>query len=70
MHRLVRSEARLEIDPPQRRDGRGAYLHGRPGCIDAFAKRRGGLRSLRWTPPVAERARIATALAADAGRVR
>jgi predicted RNA-binding protein YlxR (DUF448 family) len=70
LRRLVRSGAGLALDPAQRAPGRGAYLHPRHGCVEAFARRRGGVRSLRWTPPAGERARIAAALADDARSVR
>ena len=46
----------------RRAPGRGAYLHGRPVCWAAFAKRRGSVRSLRWTPSPAARERLVESL--------
>lgn len=67
MRRIVRTGGRLELDLAQRRPGRGAYLHPASACIDAWRRRRGAVRSLRWSPPVVERARLAAVLTSPTG---
>ncbi|MET0154202.1 MAG: DUF448 domain-containing protein [Candidatus Binatia bacterium] len=49
---------RLVWDGGRRRPGRGAYLHLRPDCVEAFARRKPFLRSLRASVPRAERERF------------
>lgn len=62
--RVVFAAGTLAADPRRRAAGRGAYLHRRPACADAFVARRGAVRSLRATPPRPERERFVAALAA------
>ena len=62
--RFVVSAGELAPDLPARAPGRGAWLHRRPECWDAFARRRGPVRALRATPSAASRARLSTALSA------
>jgi uncharacterized protein len=50
--------AGLRPDALRRTPGRGAYLHPAPVCWQAFARRRGPVRSLRLTPGHDERARL------------
>lgn len=57
--RLVRTaQAGVEMDPTGKAQGRGAYLHDRPGCWQA-ALASGALdRALKVTLTEAERARL------------
>jgi hypothetical protein len=59
--RLVAEGGELVIDRARRRGGRGAYVHARRACVDAFARRGGFVRSLRCmvAKPERERARAA-----------
>jgi len=69
---LVRIVARgesLRPDPARRLPGRGGYLHPSPACWAGFVRRRGPVRSLRLTPPRAERERLVAALAASSETV-
>jgi predicted RNA-binding protein YlxR (DUF448 family) len=63
--RVVLIDGRLTPDPLRRAAGRGAYLHRRASCADAFVARRGAVRSLRATPPRVDRERLVAALAAS-----
>ena len=57
--RFVRQSHGIEMDPEQRRPGRGGYCCPDPACIDK-ALRRGGLaRTLRTAVGRAEIARLA-----------
>ena len=62
--RFVASGGRLALDAPGRAPGRGAYLHERAECWSAFVRRRGPVRSLRFTPPMSERESLIATLAA------
>lgn len=54
--RFVLDDAtRLRIDPGKSLPGRGAWLHPVTACAQAFADRRGSVRSLRAAPPRAAR---------------
>ena len=52
------SAAGLTVDPGRRLPGRGGYLHRRSSCWEAFARRKGVVRSLRRTVERAERIRF------------
>jgi predicted RNA-binding protein YlxR (DUF448 family) len=65
--RFVACPDGLAADGTRRAPGRGAYLHRRPECWAAFARRRGPVRSLRLTPGRPERERLVAALAASEG---
>ena len=65
--RVVTAPSGLVVDRRRRLGGRGAWLHPAPPCWDAFVKRRGPVRSLRATPPRAERERLVAALRATIG---
>ena len=65
MTRFVAREGALQADPAGRLPGRGAWLHRVPACLEAFATRRGWIRSLRSTP--ARGAREALVVAMTAG---
>ena len=45
--RLVARDGVLVLDREERLGGRGAYLHAREVCVQAFARRGGFVRSLR-----------------------
>jgi hypothetical protein len=49
--RMTWRDERLCRDVAGRAAGRGAYLHDRPACWDAFIARRGPVRSLRAAVP-------------------
>jgi len=57
--RFVTRAGVLERDAVGRRGGRGAYLHARRACVDAFTRRGGFVRSLRCVvaKPTREQAR-------------
>lgn len=67
--RFVAGVTGLEVDAPRRMPGRGAYLHRRPECWAAFARRRGPVRSLRATPGRSERERLVAMLSAGPAEV-
>jgi predicted RNA-binding protein YlxR (DUF448 family) len=50
--------AALTIDADKRAPGRGAYLHARAACLDAFARQGGFVRSLRGVIPKTARAAL------------
>ncbi|HZP42618.1 MAG TPA: YlxR family protein [Candidatus Binatia bacterium] len=62
--RVVSVADRLAPDPRRTVPGRGAYLHRRRGCWEAFVGRRGPVRSLRRSVARAERERLVQVLAA------
>jgi predicted RNA-binding protein YlxR (DUF448 family) len=62
--RVVWQGGRLGADRARRAGGRGAYLHERSSCFDAFVVRRGSVRSLRAAVPRAAREQLVRALAA------
>ena len=48
LHRIVRSsDGTVRYDPTGKAPGRGAYLCGRPGCLEPAGKRRALPRALR-----------------------
>ena len=68
--RFVREAEELRLDPTQCAPGRGAYLHRDAHCISRFARGRGPIRSLRWTPSSNARTRLAAAAAGAIGGPR
>ena len=64
--RVVWREGQLAADPGRRAGGRGAWLHERSACLDAFVARRGPVRSLRAAVPRAAREQLVRALRAGA----
>lgn len=56
--RLVARDGRLEIDRPKHAPGRGAWMHARATCLEAFARRGGFVRALRCVIPKPERAAL------------
>jgi uncharacterized protein len=60
--RFVVAGDALALDPSGRAPGRGAWLHRRPECWTAFVRRRGPVRSLRYTPVPAARERLVAML--------
>jgi predicted RNA-binding protein YlxR (DUF448 family) len=68
--RFVRAAEGLRLDPAQRAAGRGAYLHRDGDCIRRFARGRGPVRSLRWTPSATARTALAAAVETAAGEAR
>jgi uncharacterized protein len=66
--RVTYGEDALRRDGRRRTAGRGAYLHERPACWDAFIARRGPVRSLRSAIPRAVRVRLVEQLHAHAAR--
>jgi uncharacterized protein len=56
--RMTWRDGRLQRDAGRRAAGRGAYLHERPACWDAFIARRGPVRSLRAGVPRDARMRL------------
>jgi len=58
LERFTLSGGSLAWDPARRRAGRGAYLHPRRECLEAFVARKPFIRSLRASVPAAERARL------------
>ncbi len=52
LHRIVRSSAGVvRYDPTGKAPGRGAYLCGRPGCLEPAAKGRVLRRAFRGADP-------------------
>jgi predicted RNA-binding protein YlxR (DUF448 family) len=48
LHRIVRSsDGTVRYDPSGKAPGRGAYVCGRPGCLEPAGKRRALQRALR-----------------------
>jgi predicted RNA-binding protein YlxR (DUF448 family) len=45
--RVIARDGRLHVDADKRAAGRGAWMHARATCFDAFARRGGFVRSLR-----------------------
>ena len=66
LRRFVGEGDGLRLDARRRAPGRGAYLHARAECWDAFLRRRGPIRSLRRSIGHTERARLITALRGSA----
>jgi uncharacterized protein len=66
--RMTWRDGALRRDGARRADGRGAYLHGRPACWNAFLARRGPVRSLRTAVPRAAREALVRDLGASASR--
>jgi predicted RNA-binding protein YlxR (DUF448 family) len=62
--RVTWREDVLVRDDARRGPGRGAYLHRRPSCWDAFVARRGAVRSLRAAVPRPAREALVRALQA------
>lgn len=50
--RVVAVEDRLEPDPQAARDGRGAWVHPDPACVEAAGRRRAWTRALRHPGPL------------------
>jgi predicted RNA-binding protein YlxR (DUF448 family) len=61
-------EGGLRVDTGVRAPGRGAYVHRRTACWDAFVARRGPVRSLRVTVDRRQRELAIERLAAITGR--
>jgi predicted RNA-binding protein YlxR (DUF448 family) len=53
--RVVAREGRLVLDRTGGAAGRGAWLHARAACLEAFARKGGFVRSLRCVIPKPER---------------
>jgi len=67
LHRIVRSpDGAVRYDPTGKAPGRGAYVCGRPGCLELAGKRRALQRALR-TADAAEMERAMEALRATLG---
>jgi predicted RNA-binding protein YlxR (DUF448 family) len=64
MTRFAAREGALQVDPAGRLPGRGAWLHRASACLDAFASRRGAVRSLRCTPARGAREALVVAVTA------
>ena len=62
LQRFVRAEDALRPDPAQHAAGRGAYLHRDADCVRRFARGRGAVRSLRWSPGPSARASLVAAM--------
>ena len=59
LHRIVRSPAgTVSYDPTGKAAGRGAYLCGRPDCLDMAVRRRSIQRALKVTDTVAANAAV------------
>jgi predicted RNA-binding protein YlxR (DUF448 family) len=59
LHRIVRSPAgTVAYDPTGKAAGRGAYLCGRPACLDMAVRRRTIQRSLKVTDAEAAKAAV------------
>ena len=58
LQRFTLVDGRVTWDGEYRRSGRGAYLHPRRECLDAFVTRKPFVRSLRTSVPAVERARL------------
>jgi len=56
--RVVVRDGRIVIDVTKRAAGRGAWLHARATCVDAFARKGGFVRALRCVIPKPERAAL------------
>ena len=70
LQRFVRAVDALQIDPVQRAVGRGAYLHRDADCIRRFARGKGPVRSLRWTPSASARAAVTAVVDRVVGEAR
>ena len=66
LRRFVAGRPGLRLDGTDRAPGRGAYLHARAACWQAFVRRRRPVRSLRCSPTIAERAALVAILSAAA----
>ena len=53
--RLVVRDGRLVVDRTTGADGRGAWMHARAACLEAFSRKGGFVRSLRCVIPKPER---------------
>jgi hypothetical protein len=59
LHRIVRTPAgTVAYDPTGKAPGRGAYLCGRPVCLDMAVRRRSIQRALKVTDTVAANAAV------------
>jgi predicted RNA-binding protein YlxR (DUF448 family) len=59
LHRIVRSPAgTVAYDPTGKAAGRGAYLCGRPACLDAAVRRGSIQRALKVTDAAAANAAV------------
>jgi len=56
--RFTLVDGRVTWDGERRARGRGAYLHPRRDCLDAFVSRKPFVRSLRESVPAADRERL------------
>jgi hypothetical protein len=56
--RLVAPDGRLRVDVAKRAPGRGAWMHARATCLEAFARRGGFVRALRCVIPKPDRAAL------------
>jgi len=56
--RVIARDGRLHVDVAKRAPGRGAWMHARAACVDAFARRGGFVRALRCVIPKPERAAL------------
>jgi predicted RNA-binding protein YlxR (DUF448 family) len=60
LHRIVRSpDGTVAYDPSGKAPGRGAYLCGRPVCLDQAIRRRSVMRALKASDPSAANAAVA-----------
>ena len=66
--RMTYGDGVLRHDGTARTAGRGAYLHERPACWDAFVARRGPVRSLRSAVPRDVRIHLVEKLRAHGAR--
>lgn len=53
--RLIARGGRVYVDVAKRAPGRGAWMHARVTCLEAFARRGGFVRALRCVIPKVER---------------
>ena len=53
--RVIVERGALRVDRGRSAPGRGAYLHARGACLEAFARKGGFVRSLRCVIPKADR---------------
>jgi len=53
--RLTARDGQLHVDLDKRAPGRGAWVHARATCLEAFARRGGFVRSLRCVVAKPER---------------
>jgi predicted RNA-binding protein YlxR (DUF448 family) len=53
--RMIARDGSLHVDLTTRAAGRGAWMHTRAACLEAFARRGGFVRSLRCVIPKADR---------------